>query len=61
MKRIPPSERIRKKQEEILQKGLKGEKLLSTFLQNSDIFFLFSICILFILIPDIFYIFNKKG
>jgi putative transposase len=34
MKRIPPSKKIRKEQEEILRKGIKGENLLSTFFRN---------------------------
>lgn len=27
MKRIPPSERLRKEQEELLKRGLKGDRL----------------------------------
>lgn len=34
MKRIPPSERMRKEQEGLLEKGRKGEKVLSAFLQK---------------------------
>lgn len=34
MKKIPPSERIRKEQEEILQAGVSGKNLLGVFLQK---------------------------